>query len=188
MKSLSNKNTKKNKIVVVSAIAVLLIGAATSAYVFREELGIVKNNDSEYTEPSEDEITGEDTSEQTDESEDTNVPTTDDTSSEQTDENAGEDTSPYRVTITSVDQDDTLLKIRTIISPFTSGGTCKLSLGKVGQSSIQQTAAAQGMSSYSTCQGFNVNTAGLEKGSWGVEITYTKDGKSSVGRGTAIIK
>ena len=188
MKSLSNKNTKKNKIVVVSAIAVLLVGAAASAYVFREELGIVKSNDSEYTEPSEDEIAGEDTSEQTDESENTDTPTTNDVTSEQEDTDVDENTSPYTVAITAADQNNTLLRIRTIISPITSGGECKLSLGKVGQSSIQQTAAVQAMSSYSTCQGFNVNTAGLEKGSWSVEITYTKDGKSSVGRGTAIIK
>jgi len=84
------------------------------------------------------------------------------------------------VTISSANQNNGTLQVRTIISEVTTTGNCKLSLEQAGQKTITQSAGTQALGSYSVCQGFDVSTAGMAKGQWKISITYTDQaGKTS---------
>lgn len=183
------KSTKKQTIIILAVAAIVLIGASASAYVFREELGFVQHENVEeinYEEPTESELQGEETAEI-----EIDLPEEAPAQPEQTNEeqqDAPSSESEHTITISSINQDGSTLQIRTMITPLANDGECKISLGKASETPVQQTAQIQNMPSYSTCQGFNIDTSSLAKGSWNVEVSYTKDGKTSTGRGTATIQ
>lgn len=183
MKIQNKKNTKK--IIILSSAFALVLAAGAGAYTFREQLGLTESDETNYTAPSREEISGEDTAEQAN-PDDTSQSSDDPTIPNGTDNPSSN--SPYRLTITSINQIDNTLQIRTMISPLVSDGNCKISLGKAGESTIEQTANIQSMAQYSTCQGFNIDTTNLAKGSWSVEVTYSNNDLSTTGRGTAVVE
>jgi hypothetical protein len=54
-----------------------------------------------------------------------------------------------------------------------------LTLTKQGSTSIVQYAKTQPLSSQSTCAGFNVDTSAMDKGTWNVKISVTKDSQTA---------
>lgn len=82
------------------------------------------------------------------------------------------------VTITSVSQRDGDLQVRTIIDTTTSGGSCKFTMSREGNTPVVIDAGIQIMGSYAVCQGFDVRLAGFEKGEWNMRLEYV-NGMSS---------
>lgn len=81
--------------------------------------------------------------------------------------------------ITSHNQQNGLLELRTTISTTDESGRCILTFKKSGSTTITQEVGVQNMGSYSVCKGFDINTTGLAKGEWMAEIKYA-DSTSSV--------
>ena len=183
-----NKKSDTRKIIIIAVAAALVLGGGV--YAFREQLNLVPSEETTSTEQPTEQEAHEETIEQN------NVPDSNNSGDDEAkDSPAPSDggTTPDKqsatdVIISSINQDGNTMAIRTIIQPLVSGGECTLAMSKSGQDPVRQTAGVQNMPSYSTCQGFNVDVSGMAKGSWNVEITYTKDGLSKVGRGTAVVR
>lgn len=93
---------------------------------------------------------------------------------------SGSSSNTVNITISSAKQVDQVYQIRTILSAIDDNGTCTLTLSKTGQGPVTQVVGTQTLGSYSVCKGFDVTTAGLEKGDWQVNIAY----KGSAGQGS----
>lgn len=79
------------------------------------------------------------------------------------------------ITITNTTQEGSMLKIRTTVQVDQGNESCELILSKVGQSSIDRTVGIQDYGSYSVCEGFDIDTANIQKGTWAVTLRYTGD-------------
>lgn len=77
--------------------------------------------------------------------------------------------------ITAVNQNSSILQIRTLIGIIDSTGTCTLTMTSEGQSTITKTANTQPLASTSTCQGFDIPMSELSVGTWHIVIDYTSD-------------
>lgn len=75
--------------------------------------------------------------------------------------------------ISSANMNGATLGVRTILQTIDSSGSCKLTLSKTGEQSLVKTAGTQTMGSYSSCQGFDIDTTSLAKGDWQLQLTYT---------------
>lgn len=185
----TTKRTRK-KIWILIILVIVLVAGSAAVYAFRDPLGLVDDNpsaDEQYTAPTnEEEQLGEETTEQTSDNNAANNETNGTVPSDTPDQDNSE--SPYSIRISSINQNDTNLQIRTMITPLTTGGECTLSLGKAGEKTVTQTASVQNMPSYSTCQGFNIDTSTLANGSWSVQVSYEKDGVTAIANGTAVIQ
>jgi len=93
----------------------------------------------------------------------------------------GSDKKSVQVTITAANQNDTTLQIRAQIGAVENGGKCTLKLVKTGQTPIVNSSSIQPLSSTSTCNGFDIQTPQLAKGTWNATIEYS----SSLLTGTA---
>jgi cytoskeletal protein RodZ len=91
---------------------------------------------------------------------------------------------PLTVTFTSVEQQDSIVRVRATVDALVSEGTCTLTLTKNGES-VTKTAATFVTAHTSTCQGFDIPTSELSAGTWDVTLEVTKDGRS--GRATATV-
>lgn len=78
-----------------------------------------------------------------------------------------------QLAITSKNQQNGLLEIRTTISAIDNSGKCVLTMKKTGSPTVTQEAGTQSMGSYSVCMGFDVQTGSMAKGDWTTEIKYT---------------
>ncbi|MDN5275357.1 MAG: hypothetical protein JWN33_6 [Candidatus Saccharibacteria bacterium] len=78
-------------------------------------------------------------------------------------------------TITSVNESDTMLEIRTVIYSIQKDGTCTLSLTKQGTNTITLTVGAQSLPSSTTCKGFDIPLSELESGTWEAMVVYEND-------------
>ena len=187
---IKNKKSHKKAIIISSIVAVLLLGGG--AYALRDQLGLTSSHDeAQFEEATGNDRQGETTAEQEQDQSNPDWNSSSDDNASKPDEQTPPDTTTPpadEVIISSINQDGNTLAIRTIIQPLVNGGQCTLAMSKVGQTPVRQTAGVQNMPSYSTCQGFNIDVSGMAKGSWNVEVTYTKDGKNKIGRGTAVIR
>jgi hypothetical protein len=78
-----------------------------------------------------------------------------------------------QLAITSYNQENGTLELRTTISTANESGKCSLVFKKSGSTTITQEVGVQNMGSYGVCMGFDIPTSGLAKGDWTAEITYT---------------
>lgn len=78
------------------------------------------------------------------------------------------------ISISNVSSSEDILQVRTTIMSAT-GGKCKLILSRQGETSILREAGTQSLGSYDTCMGFDIDTTGLEKGTWNLSLYYTGD-------------
>ena len=83
------------------------------------------------------------------------------------------------ITITALNQSGDVLQVRALINELWTDGQCALTLSKSGSNSIVKYAKTQPLSSQSTCAGFNVDTSQMDKGTWNVKITVTKDDQTA---------
>lgn len=82
-----------------------------------------------------------------------------------------ETSSKLSLVITSVDVSQEELRVRTLINKVTTKGICSLSLTH-GDTVITQSSTVQPVTSYSTCEGFSINTSEMESGTWTITISY----------------
>jgi len=80
--------------------------------------------------------------------------------------------STVQLTITAINQTNSTLQIRTLISSLNDGGTCALTATKTDAASITQTVNVQNLSNTSTCQGFDIPISQMSKGTWNITINY----------------
>ena len=83
------------------------------------------------------------------------------------------------ISITSANQADGVLRIRTTITTVDEAGTCTLLMTMAGETDITLSAGTQTLGSYSVCKGFDVPTASIKKGTWQAKVTYSGSGKTS---------
>lgn len=89
------------------------------------------------------------------------------------------DKSDLEVLITSIDNSNGVIKIRSIINgAISNNGKCDLLITK-SDKTISQTSETYAMTTYSTCKGFSVNTSEMTAGTWEIKLTVTIDDKIS---------
>lgn len=69
------------------------------------------------------------------------------------------------VTITAANQNGTVVNIRSLIGTVSTSGTCTLTVAN-GSATITKTSGIQALAESSTCQGFDIPTTSLPKGTW----------------------
>jgi hypothetical protein len=94
----------------------------------------------------------------------------------------GSDKKNVQVSITSLNQNESALQIRSLISAVEGTGVCTLTLTSNGKPTVTKTSNSQALASTSTCQGFDIPVSELPAGTWHVVIEYA----SSTLTGSAI--
>ncbi|NTU72760.1 hypothetical protein HGB07_01125 [Candidatus Roizmanbacteria bacterium] len=92
---------------------------------------------------------------------------------ETNDSGANNSLSSATISVTSSNQTDSYLQIRTQINRIESNGTCSLIMTKDSSNSIYRTVNTQALASTSTCMGFNIPLSDLSPGQWKVHLVYT---------------
>jgi hypothetical protein len=77
------------------------------------------------------------------------------------------------IEITVAQRNEDAYAVRTLIKKITNEGTCRLVM-KSRQKSYTETAGVQATASSSTCKGFNIPLDQLGKGTWTIQVTYSK--------------
>lgn len=89
------------------------------------------------------------------------------------------DKKSVQMSITAINQTDSLLQTRTLISAVDSNGTCKIIISNNSNITIEETAEVQSQASVSTCKGFDIPISKLSKGLWNIKIDYASDNYTS---------
>jgi cytoskeletal protein RodZ len=169
MKPLSTRKKQRNRIA-LAVISILLVTAgAALAYLYYQS-SASEDSTTNYSEPSSEEKKGESTAEQ-------NEPVAP-TVKENVDQNQHSETNAPKnvgVTITTANQNENTVQIRAIIDILTNDGRCTLTMSKQGQPDYTITSDIKATASYSVCEGFDINSSKLSKGTWSVKVEYTND-------------
>lgn len=102
-----------------------------------------------------------------------------------TDKNDGtpdENSSNLSVSITSANQDNGMLRVRSLIQPAVSSGECHITLENTSSQKIENTSDIQNLASSSTCKGFDIPIGSLSAGKW--TITLKVSANKSAGTAT----
>ncbi|MDQ3064774.1 MAG: hypothetical protein M3Q36_00710 [bacterium] len=173
---IQNKSPRK-KIIIGSAIGfLLLLGVAFYSYQYWSQLNESATtgdvNKVDYNPPTDDQKTaGEKIKEQSIEKDELGKPGTDGPESGQgNDEN-------INVTITSANQQGSILRIRSLIDIVTNTGTCTITLTK-GSAVVTKTSDIQAMANSSTCKGFDIPTSELSAGQWHIQLNVSSNNRS----------
>lgn len=75
------------------------------------------------------------------------------------------------VTITSLNQNNSILQVRTFIHTI-DPGICTATLTRDAHTPIEKTAETQALANGSTCRGFDIPTGDIAKGEWILTIKY----------------
>ena len=174
MKYTSRRKSNRLKLLLISVVALLLIGSAT-AFAFRDSIFPSKTAD-KTTESSSPTATGtnqepatEDQQAAGDQAKEDFIKNNDNTSP-----------SSATITISSVSTNADNLAIRTMITAVDDSGTCTLTMTTNGKETISQTTGTQSLGSYSVCKGFNVDKSLIGSATWKAKIMY----KGSAGEAT----
>lgn len=81
------------------------------------------------------------------------------------------------VTITAANQNGANFSVRALIGELTSSGTCTLTLTKNG-TVVTKTSPIQALANSSTCQGFDIPTSQLSSGVWHMTLTVSTSDKT----------
>ncbi|HEX6462226.1 MAG TPA: hypothetical protein VFZ58_03035 [Candidatus Saccharimonadales bacterium] len=172
-----NKN-KKRVFIACIAVVILLAGLATYLFAFKGTFfgwnPIIKTTHNYGDVPTSDQIkAGEAIEQQTDEAshsgENPNAVGSERPPASTPDPNGGK--AIVAIRISSVNQNDGLLQIRTLISSIISSGTCALVLQN-GSSVITKTAEVQALPSSATCKGFDIPLSDVPDGVWRATLTF----------------
>lgn len=91
------------------------------------------------------------------------------TNSNSTPSTSSGDNETLQVTISALDQDSSVLRVRSLINKISNDGVCTLTLVK-GNSNIIKTSDTQALPSESTCKGFDVPLSELSTGNWTIGL------------------
>ena len=89
---------------------------------------------------------------------------------------------------TMLEQSGSTVRIRTILSGVSSGGSCVLTMSGPSGGTYSATSQVQALASSSTCQGFDVPVSNLKTGKWTVSVKVTMAGDTAVLEGEVDIK
>ena len=89
---------------------------------------------------------------------------------------------PLGVSITSAQQQDQTVLIRTLVDG-TSSGTCTMTASKAGQQALTKNAPINTQASYSICQGFNIPSSEFSSaGEWSFEVKVSANGATATSK------
>ena len=176
-------NQNRKKVVILASLAVVALvvsGLLIYIYAFNGTiLGWSATKMSEnvnYDPPSRDEVTaGQNEKNDTiaDDSKDS-----DNADLSKTPQNSTNDTSTPTVatdiTITSKNQYDNVLQVRTLISKVSNNGTCVVKLIRGTEIGYTTTASTQALANSSTCKGFDIPLSGVARGVWTLSVEFTE--------------
>lgn len=163
------KKTKKYKKISIFGIIILLGLGGYGVLAVTQELWPFNNNNVSYNvdPPStEQREAGEEISQEAKEAEPES-----DQAFKQGHEDEVSNVSDVIIRITSTEQQNGQLQIRTLIHSVESGD-CKLTLTSNSGTIITKSAATQSMAATSTCKGFDVPLSELANGEWQIAIDY----------------
>lgn len=177
----TSKKWTKKRILIIGGIIVLVAVIALGTYVFAFKgpfFGFNTSGDQKpginYDKPTEEQLkAGEDIEKYTDKNsnsgEDPNAVGSDRPAKPVT--NPGDSKATTSIEITSANQTEDTIQIRSLISTLTSEGTCTLTLTK-GASVITKTVGVQALPSHSTCKGFDIPVSELSTGQWQLTLNF----------------
>ncbi|MFZ2835777.1 MAG: hypothetical protein WAZ21_00450 [Candidatus Saccharimonadales bacterium] len=176
MKINQSNNTKK--IIFISLVAILILGALSTVAAHYYKVGPFASNVDDsinLSKPSEDELkNGSDTKQQTVDSDENKNQTGSDPAQEpQPIENS--DKKSVHAEITAANQDESYLRVRTLIQTVASSGACTLVMTGPQAKAYTATAAVQALPSSSTCKGFDIPLDNLSSGAWTIKIDFNND-------------
>lgn len=87
----------------------------------------------------------------------------------------GSDKKSVNMEITSAIQDQSLLRIRSLIQTVTNTGNCTITLSQPGHPVYSATSDVQALSSSATCKGFDIPLSQLSKGSWKLTLSFANN-------------
>jgi hypothetical protein len=87
----------------------------------------------------------------------------------------GSNKKSVNIEITSAIQDQSALRIRSLIQTVTNTGECTITLSQPGRASYTATADIQALSSSATCKGFDIPLDQLSKGTWKITLSFAND-------------
>ena len=178
MKSIKNKNSNPRLLLIIITSVILALGLAAGVYAYyaRTQTDQPKstettNNDGvNYDKPTEaQQQAGNDAKE--DAIKESETPST-----------------VSSISITSVNQANGIIQIRTALTGLDDEGICTLTLSMSGTTDVMKTAGTQTLGSYSVCQGFDIPTSELQSGIWQIKITYTGLGQTSIATSKVEVK
>lgn len=179
------KKNHKKLYVIIAILLVLLAGLFAYVYAFNGSIfgwkvrqTALEASSTDNNTPTEDQKkTGKQVNGNTVNSPDTTKPST---------SGSGSDTPPapvpqpdgksiVEIGVTSTDQNDSNLRIRTVIYSVQGSGTCTITLTKPGSRAVTQTVDIQPLPTTSTCKGFDVPLSQLSAGEWKATLTFSND-------------
>jgi cytoskeletal protein RodZ len=165
MKSIHHRKRSKKKPIILAIVLAAAILAGAAYFYWSQPGATTEKGDTniDYSPPSDEQTKGEETAEQQTGSSDTPSDQTNDSSDQK---------ASVGVEITSANQNGSTLQIRTLVQLVTNEGECTVTLTKSGSKPITKTAGVQAATTYSTCQGFNISTSGMEAGTWNISLTF----------------
>lgn len=92
-----------------------------------------------------------------------------------------------QVSITSTNQDASILRVRSLIGTVIDNGECRLNLIR-GNTVITKTSGIQPLANASTCEGFDIPVDELTPGEWQIELNISANNKKGSVTGSVIIK
>lgn len=170
---IKNQSKVSKKIIIVIIVGLLLVGAVSAWWFFssRNTSSELRGINSIDYGPATDEQ--KDAGEQIDGSNSKNPnevgsdrPTPPESNSE------GKDV--VALSVTSANQNGSIIQIRTLIGAIVNSGSCTLTMTK-GSTVVTKQSGVQALASSATCQGFDVQVTDLSPGEWSVHILFEND-------------
>lgn len=179
------KQTKKHKKIIIAGFAIaMLVFGGYSVFAVTQNIwpfSAEKAENVDHNPPSDEQRqAGEEASRRAKEEPEP----TSDLDPKQNDSSEGGDASDIAISITSAEQQEGQLQIRTLIHSIQSG-SCALTLSSGGQT-ITRSADTHNMASSSTCMGFDIPLSTLTSGEWNITVEY--QGQDASGSATQTIR
>lgn len=175
--SIKRKGSKKAALIAVISIVLLLLIGTAAAYYF--ELGPFKPTDSSVNldEPTEEQKqTGNDIKQNSlDQVKDDDKAQAGSDPLPDAKPIDGSDKQSVNAEITTANQDESKLHIRTLIQTITNTGTCTLTMSGPSDAEYNESVGVQALPSSSTCKGFDIPLDQLSTGQWTMNIEFNNN-------------
>lgn len=173
--SISKKSSKKPLVLALALAALILLTGIAAAYYFKlGPFSLNSQSSINFDKPTEDQLkAGADIKKNTvkqDQDSDKVQPGSDPALAPQPIE--GSDKKSIHAEITNTDQDDSSLRIRTLIQTVTNSGMCSLSMTGPDGQTLNFTSDIQALPSSSTCKGFTIPLNQLSPGVWTIHLDF----------------
>lgn len=175
MKSISPKKSHKKILLVGLIITGLLL--ASVAYLFVSKIGPFAyraDNSINLDEPTEEEKNaGSETKKRSTDPNQEDKTQTGSDPAPQPQPIEGSDKQSVNIEITATNQDESYLRVRSLIQTVTNEGACNLTMTGPQNQTYKASVAVQSLPSSSTCKGFDVPLDQLTPGTWIIELGFS---------------